>query len=146
MGTPEYHMLVVDDFSDALVMCRLFLSLRGVRVTLASDGQEAIDKAAQHRPHLIHMDLSLPVVSGWEATRRLKADERTKHIPIVMLTASPLSGLTPALAEAGFEAVLIKPCLPDQMVAEIVRILEAGRSKNDASAGDMRAKSAGDPC
>jgi two-component system, cell cycle response regulator DivK len=145
MKRQKRHILIVDDFKDTREMYEHSLSHRGFRVAVACDGQEALDKAFELQPDLIVMDLSMPVMNGWQATRRLKADERSKHIPIVMLTASPLGGLTPALVEAGFEAVLIKPCLPDDMVAEIRRVLKAHGKQDASSASGITPGSAESP-
>jgi two-component system, cell cycle response regulator DivK len=121
------HILLVDDFKDNRDLYEYFLSRKGFRVTLASDGQEALDKAFEFQPDLVVMDLSLPVISGWEATRQLKADERTKHIPVVVLSAHDFSGAT---GEIGCEGFLVKPCLPDNMIGEIVRVLERQAKTN----------------
>jgi len=79
-------------------------------------------------PDIIIMDLSLPVMDGWEATRRLKADERTRRIPVVALTGHALAGHSKVAQEAGCDSFLAKPCLPDQLVAEIRRMLESGKA------------------
>jgi len=120
MQDAKRHIMLVDDFKDTRDMYAYFLSKEGFSVTLAGDGQEAIDKALQLQPDLIIMDLSLPVISGWEATRRLKADEKTRHIPIVILSAYG-EGFA---AAAGCEGSLTKPCLPNVLVAEIMRLLK----------------------
>lgn len=112
-------ILIVDDFKDDREMYAYFLSTRGFRVILASDGEEGMAKALKSRPDLILMDLWLPGIGGWEAIRRLKADERTKHIPIVVLTAR----IFVSAKAVGSDGCLIKPCRPDEMVAEITRVL-----------------------
>jgi two-component system cell cycle response regulator DivK len=131
------HIFIVDDFKDNRDMYAYFLSESGFRVTEASDGQEAVDKATQLQPDLIVMDLSLPRMDGWEAARKLKAGDRTKHIPIVFLTAYDLVGAIPAECE-GF---LTKPCLPDRMISEITRVLERHRQRH-GSAGTSEARAA----
>jgi len=73
------------------------------------------------------MDLSLPVMDGWEATRRLKADDRTRLIPVVALTGHALAGHSKGAKDAGCDSFLAKPCLPDQLVAEIRRMLAEGK-------------------
>lgn len=120
MSTRQKHVLIVDDFKDDRDMYGHFLTQKGFRVTLACDGQEALDKAFELRPNLILMDLWLPIIGGWEATRRLKADERTRDIPIVVLTARAFV----VAAALGCDGCLIKPCRPDEMLAEVNRILE----------------------
>ena len=88
------------------------------------------------------MDLALPRMDGWEATRRLKLDERTQHIPIVALTGHALAGHAEGARQAGCDAFVTKPCLPDALVAEIQRMLAAqadagsGREAGAAGAGE----------
>jgi len=77
----EPLILLVDDFEDNRAMYAQFLTLSGFRGAEAANGQEALQKAADMLPDLVVMDLSLPVIDGWEATRRLKSDERTRGIP-----------------------------------------------------------------
>ena len=110
-------------------MYAYFLSKEGFEVSLAADGQEALDKAFQLQPDLIIMDLSLPVISGWEATRRLKADNKTRHIPIVTLSAYG-TGFEEAV---GCEGSLTKPCLPNVMLSEINRVLGMNSNANRAT-------------
>ncbi len=76
-------------------------------------------------PDIVVMDLSLPVMDGWEATRRLKADERTAAIPVVALTGHALAGISEGAKKAGCDAFVTKPCLPEDLVKEIRKILGA---------------------
>jgi len=128
-----WHIFIVDDFKDNREMYAYFLSEQGFRVTEAKDGEEALAKAAQLQPDLIVMDLSLPGIDGLEATRQLKAGERTSHIPVVILTAYDIAGLAPM----GCEAFLTKPCLPDQMISEIHRVLERRRTGGSATHAEV---------
>lgn len=121
MQNGDKLILVVDDFEPNRDLYAYILSDNGFKVTAASNGQEGLDKAFQLRPDLIIMDLSLPVVSGPDACRQLKADERTKRIPIIILTGYDIPHAAP---ELGCEVVLTKPCMPDAMLAEIKRVLE----------------------
>ena len=121
-------VLVVDDFADNREMYSEYLSFSGYDVIEARNGKEALDAAQARLPDIIIMDLSLPVMDGWEATRRLKADERTRKIPVVALTGHALAGHSKGAKEAGCDSFLAKPCLPDQLVAEIRRMLEVGKS------------------
>jgi len=120
-------ILVVDDYQDAREMYAEYLEFSGFRVAEAKNGAEALDKAFELTPDIILMDLSLPVMDGWEATRRLKADERTRHIPVVALTGHTLSGHSNGAKEAGCDAFVTKPCLPDALVQEVKRQLDARR-------------------
>jgi len=119
-------VLVVEDYQDAREMYTAYLQFSGYRVAEAANGQEAIDKTRALLPDIILMDLALPKVDGWEATRQLKADDRTKHIPIVALTGHALQGHSELAREAGCDSFVTKPCLPDALVAEIQRMLSAG--------------------
>jgi CheY-like chemotaxis protein len=76
---------------------------------------------------VVLMDLSMPLVDGWEATRTLKADEQTRHIPIVALTGHALNGFEEGARRAGCDAVITKPCTPSDLLAHLRAILEAER-------------------
>jgi two-component system cell cycle response regulator DivK len=121
-------VLVVDDFQDNREMYAEFLAYQGFRVIQAANGVEALDQAFTNRPDIIIMDLSLPVMDGWEATRRLKADQRTNDIPVVALTGHAMQGHSKGAMEAGCDSFVAKPCLPDQLVAEIRKMLSSPRS------------------
>lgn len=129
-------VLVVEDYQDAREMYAAYLSFSGYRVAEATNGVEAIEKTLELMPDIILMDLALPRMDGWEATRRLKMDERTRHIPIVALTGHALAGHAEGARQAGCDAFVTKPCLPDALVAEIERMLslrshaEGGRKKS----------------
>jgi CheY-like chemotaxis protein len=118
-------VLLVDDFADNREMYADYLTFVGYRVVQASDGHEALQKAHDHLPAAIVMDLSLPVLDGWEATRRLKAHPATKHIPIVVLTGHALTGTERSVRAAGADDYLTKPCLPDTLVDRIGKLLNA---------------------
>ena len=121
-------VLVVDDFQDNREMYAEFLAYQGFRVIQAANGVEALDQAFSNRPDIIIMDLSLPVMDGWEATRRLKADQRTHGIPVVALTGHAMHGHSKGAMEAGCDSFVAKPCLPDQLVAEIRKMLSTTRA------------------
>ena len=118
-------ILVVDDYQDAREMYAEYLQYSGFRVAEARNGNEAVDQAFALKPDLILMDLSLPGMDGWEATRRLKADPGTKHIPIVALTGHALAGASDGARRAGCDSFVTKPCLPDDLVVEVRRMLSA---------------------
>jgi CheY-like chemotaxis protein len=118
-------ILVVDDYQDAREMYAEYLQFSGFRVAEARNGNEAVDQAFALKPDLILMDLSLPGMDGWEATRRLKADEATRHIPIVALTGHALAGASEGARRAGCDSFVTKPCLPDDLVVEVKRMLSA---------------------
>jgi two-component system, cell cycle response regulator DivK len=124
MRTDRPCVLLVDDYPDALEMYGQYLHYSGFDVVEATNGVEALQRAAEQSPDIILMDLSLPVMDGCEATRRLKADPRTSDIPVVAMT-----GHTPTMSEgaraAGCDAFVMKPCLPEDLVREIYRVLSA---------------------
>lgn len=117
-------VLVVDDVAHGREIFAEYLEFRGFRVATAADGQEAIDQAFELMPDVILMDLSLPRIDGWEATRRLKQDERTRDIPIIALTAHALAAAHDKAKEVGCNAVVTKPCLPKELEQEVRRQLE----------------------
>ena len=116
-------ILVVDDYQDAREMYAEYLQFSGFRVAEARTGTEAIELAFALKPALILMDLSLPGLDGWEATRQLKSDERTKNIPVVALTGHALAGASEGARKAGCDSFVTKPCLPDDLVVEVRRML-----------------------
>jgi two-component system, cell cycle response regulator DivK len=116
-------ILVVEDFDDAREMYRDYLEFSGFRVETAKDGREAIDKAQALDPDLILMDLSLPGVDGWEATRLLKSDPATRHLLIVALSAHAMAAEGERARAAGCDGFIAKPCLPPDLVTEITRYL-----------------------
>jgi two-component system cell cycle response regulator DivK len=120
-------ILVVDDYEDAREMYAEYLRFCGFRVAEARNGNEALDQAFTLMPDLILMDLSLPGMDGWEATRQLKADERTKNIPVVALTGHALAGASEGAKKAGCDSFVTKPCLPDDLVVEVRRMLSLAR-------------------
>ena len=130
-GTPLAPLvLVVDDVAHGREIFAEYLEFRGFRVATAADGLEALDKAFELLPDVILMDLSLPGLDGWEATKRLKSDERTKSIPVIALTAHALASAHDKAMAAGCDSVVTKPCPPRDLEAEVRRQLAArsGRS------------------
>jgi len=117
------RVLLVDDYPDAREMYTEYLQYSGFEVVEASNGMEALQRAVDATPDIILMDLSLPVMDGWEATRRLKADERTASIPVVALTGHALAGISEGAKNAGCDVFVTKPCLPEDLVKEIRKIL-----------------------
>jgi two-component system, cell cycle response regulator DivK len=118
-------ILVVDDYQDAREMYAEYLQFSGFRVAEARNGNEAVEQAFALKPDLILMDLSLPGMDGWEATRQLKSDERTRNIPVVALTGHALAGASEGAKKAGCDSFVTKPCLPDDLVVEVRRMLNA---------------------
>jgi two-component system, cell cycle response regulator DivK len=132
-------VLVVEDYPDAREMYTAYLQFSGFEVVEATNGLEAIEKAETLMPDIVLMDLALPRMDGWEATRRLKSNDRTRHIPVVALTGHALAGHADGARQAGCDAFVTKPCLPDALVAEIKRLLESPpRRTEDAGRAPRR--------
>ncbi len=120
MANEQTHILIVEDSKDDREMYAQFLSMKGYRVTMAGDGKEGLEKAFELHPNLILLDLRLPTIDGWQATRLLKEDERTKDCPIVVITG--LMWLRPKTLDC--DGWFTKPCSLKELDEEIARILE----------------------
>jgi CheY-like chemotaxis protein len=102
-------VLYVEDNDDNIYMLTNRLRRAGFTVAVATDGAAGVAMSASERPDVILMDLSLPVLDGWEATRRIKAALETRHIPVIALTAHAMSGDREAALKAGCNDFDIKP-------------------------------------
>jgi CheY-like chemotaxis protein len=111
------RILLVEDNEMNRDMLSRRLTRKGFEVVIAEDGQKGVDMTQSENPDLVLMDMSLPVVDGWEATRRLKASEATKHIPIIALTAHAMAGDREKTLKAGCDDYDTKPI-------ELPRLLE----------------------
>ena len=127
------RVLLVDDYPDAREMYSEYLQFSGFDVVEATNGMEALKSAVDSSPDIILMDLSLPVMDGWEATRRLKANAQTAAIPVVALTGHALAGISEGARKAGCDSFVTKPCLPEDLVKEIKRILDGPSSSYSTS-------------
>ena len=117
-------VLVVEDQEDNRQILRDLLGSAGVRMVEAHDGQQAVAMAQSERPDLILMDIQLPLVDGYEATRRIKRDPDLKHIPIIAVTSYALSGDEKRALEAGCDAYIAKPYSTRHLLAKIGQFLE----------------------
>ena len=122
-------LLVEDDEMNREIFVRRLVG-RGYEVIPATTGQEALDLAADHAPTLILMDMGLPVVSGWEVARRLKASSDLRRIPIIALTAYALSEDRDRALESGCDDYESKPVDFDRLIEKIERLIAAA-SGND---------------
>lgn len=118
-------ILLVDDYADANEIYGTYLSFCGFRVACASSGAEAIAEAVARRPALILLDIRMPVMTGTDVMKALRADPRVSGTLIVALTAHALDDEREAALRAGFDAVIPKPCLPDALVEHVKRLLDA---------------------
>ncbi len=119
-------ILLVEDQPELRQLYAEHLVLSGFTVIQAENGADAIARTGSHAPDVVLMDLSLPVIDGWEATRLLKADTKTAHIPVVALTAHDGSGELQRATSAGCDWFVPKPCPPDALVTEVRRVLGNG--------------------
>lgn len=103
------RVLVVEDNSDNLTLMCDILEALGHEALIANNGAEGIDSAEKHRPDLILMDLSMPQMDGWTATRYLKGRAETAHIPVIALTAHAMAGDKERALEAGVDDYVTKP-------------------------------------
>jgi two-component system cell cycle response regulator DivK len=123
-------ILYVEDNDDNLYMLTLrFETIGGYEIIAAANGADGIAKAAAERPDLILMDLNLPVVDGWEATRRLKADPATRNIPIIALTAHAMAGDREKALAAGSDDFDTKPVEFERLLAKVNQALTNSKSE-----------------
>lgn len=116
-------ILVVEDNEMNRDMVGRRLERRGYEVVVAVDGQEGVDMAHSENPDLILMDLSLPVLNGWEATRQLKQDTKTNSIPIIALTAHAMASDRESAIEAGCDDYDTKPLEFSRLIGKIHALL-----------------------
>jgi len=116
-------LLLVEDNEMNRDMLSRRLKKRGHDVVIAVDGQEGLDLVKSDRPDLILMDMSLPVIDGWEATRRIKADPETSDIPVVALTAHAMAADREKALEAGCDAYETKPVELPSLLDTIEKLL-----------------------
>lgn len=126
-GVEATRILLVDDYPDALDMWGLYLRSLGYEVLTAADGRSAVEVATTQAPDVVVMDLELPVLSGFDAARRLRQDDRTSALPLIAATGYSQIGQLEQARLAGFDAIVIKPCEPRVLVIEIERLLHARR-------------------
>lgn len=122
--TQATHVLLVDDYPDALEVWTLFLQTAGYSVAAAANGHTALELASEQAPHVVVLDLQLPDLSGLEVAKRLRGRAETSTVPLIALTGRALPSEIAEARAAGFDAVLVKPCEPSQLLAEIERALK----------------------
>lgn len=115
------RVLLVDDYPDALEMWGLYLRSLGYEVITAVDGLQAIEVALSAKPDVIVMDLELPGITGFEAARRLRAQASMADVPLIAATGYSHVTQLELARRAGFDRVIVKPCDPGMLVAEIER-------------------------
>lgn len=117
-------ILIVEDNELSRDMLSRRLRRKGFEVLVATDGQEGIAMAQRELPDLVLMDLSLPDLDGWEATRRLKKDAKTQHIPVIALTAHAMSGDREKAIDAGCDEYDTKPIDLRRLLSKMIRFVE----------------------
>jgi two-component system, cell cycle response regulator DivK len=120
-------VLLVEDNEMNRDMLSRRLIRRGFQVVFAMDGQQGVDLARSERPDIILMDMSLPIIDGWEATRRVKADEITRSVPVIGLTAHAMAGDREKAIEAGCDDYDTKPVELDRLIGKIERLIGAAK-------------------
>jgi len=118
------RILLVEDNDLNRDMLSRRLARRGHEVLLAADGAEGLAAASRERPDLVLLDMSLPVVNGWEAARRLKSAAETRAIPVIALTAHAMAGDRERALEAGCDDYDVKPVEIDRLLGKIAALLE----------------------
>jgi CheY-like chemotaxis protein len=119
-------LLVEDNEMNRDMLCRR-LNRRGFEVVAAEDGEKGVEMARSENPDVILMDMSLPVIDGWEATRRIKADDETREIPIIALTAHAMAGDKEKTLAAGCDDYDTKPIELSRLLEKISAILPKSR-------------------
>jgi len=118
------RVLVVEDTEDNRKIIRDLLTSAGYETIEAVTGEEGVAMAAEHRPDLMLMDVQLPVLDGYEATRRIKANPALRHIPVIAVTSYALSGDEEKTRAAGCDAYVAKPFSPRLLLAKVRGFLE----------------------
>ena len=119
------RILMVEDSEDNRQIIRDLMESVGYDLIEAEDGAAAVAMATEHRPDLILMDIQLPVMDGYEACRRIKADPELRHIPIIAVTSYALSGDETKTKAAGCDAYVAKPFSPRQLLAKMNEFLDS---------------------
>ncbi len=116
-------ILVIEDTEDNRQILRDLLGMAGYEMIEAHDGAEGVAMAERHLPDLILMDIQMPVMDGYEATRRIKAVPELKSVPVIAVTSYALSGDEARTREAGCDAYIAKPYSPRQLLAKVREII-----------------------
>ena len=128
MTTAKPYILVVDDSSDGREMLAQYLTFRGFSVVEAANGETAIDLVHKRRPAVILMDLQMPGIGGWDATRQIKANPATKDIIVIALTARALAPEEGIARQAGCDAFIAKPFDITALADAVGEVLVRGRN------------------
>ena len=128
-------VLLVEDNEMNRDMLSRRLIRRGFEVVFAVDGKQGVDLARSEKPDIILMDMSLPVMDGWQATRCVKSDDATRSVPVIGLTAHAMSGDREKAIEAGCDDYDTKPVEIDRLIGKIERLLSAAKASGSPHLG-----------
>ncbi len=117
------RILVVEDNEDNMYLITVLLQKSGFAILEARDGAEGVELAVKEKPDLILMDIGLPVLDGYEATKRIKANKETKDIPVIALTSYAMAGDREKCLDSGCVGYITKPINPETFVAEMEKYL-----------------------
>jgi two-component system cell cycle response regulator DivK len=123
-GTRTKIVLIADDVQDAREIYAAYFESRGFRTVTARDGESAVALTTSLKPDVVVMDLAMPRLDGIGATQRLKRDQRTRHIPVIVLTGYPDRAIQDGALDAGAAAFLTKPCLPEDLETTVRRVID----------------------
>jgi DNA-binding response OmpR family regulator len=121
--SPAIRVLLVEENRDSREMYAMYLQFSGLEVLEAGDGQTALELTRTGRPSVVVTDLSIPGLSGVELCRQIKGDPEMQRIPVIVVTGQGVDAATLQMGDCGCEKILIKPCPPDQLVAEVRRLV-----------------------
>ncbi len=127
---PKGRVLLVEDNDENRDMLARRLARRGWAILIAADGERGVDIAVAEQPDIILMDMSLPVLNGWEATRRLKSRPDTRSIPVIALTAHAMFGDREEALAAGCDEFETKPVELDALIAKMITLVHSNESKS----------------
>ncbi len=124
---PPPKILVVDDAEDTRLLYASYLTYAGLKVQEAGDGAEALAIVVKSPPDLVVMDLAMPHLDGWESTRRIKSDPRTRDVRVIVVTSNAMADQLAKARAAGADEVLTKPCLPEALFESVCTVLRRRR-------------------
>jgi two-component system, cell cycle response regulator DivK len=127
VGALNATILIADDSAESREMYAAYLAFRGFRVVQAADGEQALRKALSSSPDVLVLDIAMPGIDGMEVCRRLRADPRTHKTPVIALTGHAFKAWEHAARAAGCDSYLAKPCLPEELLGEIRKLLRPSR-------------------
>jgi CheY-like chemotaxis protein len=123
MTDQRRRILIVDDYVDSLESWAMFFTMSGFEVLTAADGQAAVRIALTSQPDVVLLDLDLPIMTGVEAARRLRGTAQTERLPLIATTGYSGGTRYRDAQAAGFDRILVKPCDPAKLLAEIESLL-----------------------